>query len=206
VLVGRNRQDLSIAQQYLPQAQICVADVSIAADRERLVKTYADINILVNNAGIQRNGEFAHMSPADIESELSINLLVPILLTHAYLPYLQKQTSAAVINVSSVLALVPKQSASIYCASKAGMHSFTQSLRWQLEGTCIQVYELVPPLVDTAMTAGRGKGKISAKQLADEFWSGFESNQLAIYVGKAKAAKLLARFFPSIAEGILRRG
>ncbi len=206
VLVGRDQAALLAAAQELPGAQVRVADVANAEDRSSLVNEYSDISILVNNAGIQRNGEFALMSAASIENELSINLLSPALLTHAFLPHLQRHAESAIVNVSSVLALVPKQSASIYCASKAGLHSFTRSLRWQLENTSVRVFEVMPPLVDTAMTAGRGKGKMSPESLAREFWTGFQANRFELLIGKSKAASFIVRLSPFMAERIMRRG
>lgn len=121
VLVGRDQATLLVAAQALPGAQVQVADVANAEDRSRLVNEYSDIGILVNNAGIQHNGEFAQMSAASIENELNVNLIAPALLTHAFLPHLKKHAESAIVNVSSVLALVPKQSASIESCAAAEM-------------------------------------------------------------------------------------
>lgn len=206
ILVGRDHAALQEAANLLPGAQTHVADIANPKDRLEVVAKYGDVTILVNNAGIQLNGSLSDMSDADIQNEIEVNLLAPALLVHAYLPLLKKQAEAAVVNVSSVLALVPKQSASIYCASKAGLHSFTRSLRWQLEETSVRVFEIMPPLVDTAMTANRGTGKISPEALVSEFWNGFQRNRYEIRVGKAKAAGLIARLAPSLAERIMRKG
>lgn len=206
ILVGREEAALRSAERALPGAIVRVADVSHPQDRARLVAEFSDISVLVNNAGIQLNGEFSQIDAAEIERELSINLLAPVLLTHSFLPHLRVRDIAAIVNVTSVLALVPKQSASVYCASKAALHSFTRSLRWQLEGTGVRVFEVMPPLVDTAMTGGRGRGKITPDALANEFWSGFETEKLEMHIGKAKAAKVLVRFLPSLAERIMRTG
>ena len=206
ILVGRDASALQIAAKALPGTKTQVADVANPGDRLKLVMEFSDISVLVNNAGVQRNGEFAMMSAADVENELQVNLLAPMLLTHAFLPHLQRKTASAIVNVSSVLALVPKQSASAYCASKAALHSFSRSLRWQLEGTSVRVFEIMPPLVDTAMTANRGAGKISPEALAAAFWTGFQRDQYELRVGKAKAAGLIARLSPSLAERIMRRG
>ena len=70
-----------------------------------------------------------------------------------------QRPSAAIVNITSALALVPKQSAPIYCATKAAMHNFTKALRYQLEHTPVKVFEIIPALVDTEMT----KGGVSAK-------------------------------------------
>jgi len=206
MLVGRDRAALQTAAEAMPGTRTRVADIAIARDRATLAEEFSDATVLVNNAGIQRNGDFALMSAADIENELQVNLVAPMLLTHAFLPHLQRQAASAIVNVSSVLALVPKQSASAYCASKAALHSFTRSLRWQLEGTPVRVFEIMPPLVDTAMAANRGTGKMSPDALASAFWNGFRSDQYEVRAGKAKAASIIARLLPSLAERIMRRG
>lgn len=206
ILAGRDARALEAAANAIPGAETHVADVANAENRSTMLKRFSDITVLVNNAGLQRNGEFARMSANDIENELQVNLLAPMLLTHAFLPQLQARPAAAIVNVSSVLALVPKQSASAYCASKAALHSFSRSLRWQLENTNVRVFELMPPLVDTAMTANRGNGKISPESLASAFWRGFQADQYEIRVGRARAAGVIARLSPVLAERILRRG
>jgi uncharacterized oxidoreductase len=206
ILVGRSQEALSKALAALPGAQTQLADVALAADRAKLVANFPDVTVLVNNAGVQFNDTIAASTPASIEYELNVNFTAPVLLAQAFLPLLAQQKSAAIINISSGLALVPKQSASIYCAAKAAMHSFSKTLRWQLEGSNIRVFEVLPPLVDTAMTAGRGKGKISADTLANEFWAGFIADQFEIRIGKAKLLAVINRIAPSIAEKIMRNG
>lgn len=206
VLVGRSETTLAQAAVALPGAQTCVADISVPEDRERLVKQFADITVLVNNAGIQFNAPIAQLTPAEIAHELDVNFLAPVLLCRAYVPQLIQHPSSAIVNVSSGLALVPKQSAAIYCASKAALHSFSKTLRWQLEDTSVRVFEVLPPLVDTAMTAGRGKGKMSPEQLAEEFWRGFTSDRCEMLIGKTKLLAFIQRVVPSVAEKIMRRG
>lgn len=206
ILASRSEAALAKAAAALPGAETCVADVSLAEHRERIVERFGDITVLVNNAGIQINKPIAECAPAEIEHELDINFLAPVLLTRAFLPQFIKQPSAAIVNVSSGLALVPKEIAAIYCASKAALHSFSKVLRWQLEGTSVRVFEVLPPLVDTAMTAGRGKGKISPAQLADEFWQGFTSDRYEMLIGKTKLLAFVNRLAPSAADKIMRRG
>jgi len=206
ILVGRSESALAAACAASLGAQSCAADVSSAADRARLVSLYPQATILVNNAGVQFNGPIAEASEANIEQELTVNFLAPVLLARAFIPLLSKHTEAAIINVSSGLALVPKEDAAIYCASKAALHSFSKTLRWQLEATPIRVFEVLPPLVETAMTAGRGKGKITAAQLADEFWEGFQRDRKEMLIGKAKLLAWVNRLAPRLAEKILRPG
>jgi uncharacterized oxidoreductase len=206
ILVGRSEASLVKATQTLRGAEYCVADISLAQDRERLVALYSDISILVNNAGIQLNTPIAESAPEAIEHELNVNFLAPVLLSRSFLPLLASRPAAAIVNISSGLALVPKEAAAMYCASKAALHSFSKTLRWQQEGTSVRVFEVLPPLVETAMTAGRGKGKISAAQLAEEFWEGFKSDRYEMLIGKTKLLSLINRLAPSVAEKIMRRG
>jgi short-subunit dehydrogenase involved in D-alanine esterification of teichoic acids len=141
-----------------------------------------------------------------MEIELDINLVSPLYLTKLFLPQLLSQPTAAIVNVSSGLGIVPKQSAPVYCASKAALHSFTKSLRWQLEGSSVKVFEIIPPIVDTAMTRGRGRGKISPEALVEEFWTDFARNRYEIRIGKTKLLFVLQRLMPAIAERIMRPG
>lgn len=206
ILVGRSQEKLSKAIDTLPGVEALAADVSLPSDRRRIVTMFPEISVLVNNAGIQVNTPIVSTPAETIEQELSINFLAPVLLTRAFLPSLLKQPSAAVINVSSGLALVPKEDAAVYCASKAALHSFSKSLRWQLESSGVRVFEVLPPLVETAMTAGRGKSKISAEKLAEEFWEEFKADRYEMHIGKTKLLSLLSRLAPSVAERIMRRG
>ncbi|MDO4231027.1 MAG: SDR family NAD(P)-dependent oxidoreductase [Lautropia sp.] len=206
IIIGRRSDALDEAARQLPGIQTEQADITKAEDRERLVRQHADIDILVNNAGIQINRLLRDLSEAEITTELDINLHAPVLFTHAFLPRLLERPEAAIVNVSSGLALVPKQSAAIYCATKAALHSFSKTLRWQLEDTPVRVFELMPPLVDTAMTAGRGTGKISADALATEFWHAFLQDRFEIRAGKTRLLSIINRLAPSVAERIMRRG
>ena len=206
IVVGRTKETLAKAAAALPGITTEVADVSVPADREHLVAKFSDLSILVNNAGMQHNLPIAESSGDEIEYELNVNFLAPVLLSRAFLPHLLERKESAIINISSGLAIVPKQVASIYCASKAAMHSFSKTLRWQLEASSVRVFEVLPPLVDTAMTTGRGKGKISPAELAREFWEGFQSDKFEMLIGKTKLLYFINRLLPSVAEKIMRPG
>jgi short-subunit dehydrogenase involved in D-alanine esterification of teichoic acids len=206
IVVGRRKGKLAAAAAALPGIDTCAADVSSAADRDSLVATYSDASILVNNAGIQNIVPILESTPRDIEHELDVNFLSPVLLCRAFLPLLLRRQSAAIVNVSSGLALVPKQTASIYCASKAALHSFSKTLRWQLEGTTVKVFEVLPSVVDTAMTAGRGRAKISPDRLAEEFWGGFQRDRYEMRIGLVRLFALLHRLAPSVVERLVRPG
>ncbi|MBC8078639.1 MAG: SDR family NAD(P)-dependent oxidoreductase, partial [Chloroflexales bacterium] len=162
--------------------------------------------ILINNAGVQYAYDLSDPSvPLDrIDQELQTNLVGPIYLTRRMLPQLRAKPRAAIVNVSSSLAFVPKQSAPVYSASKAGLHTFTKALRWQLEATGVKVFEIIPPLVDTAMTAGRGSGKITPEALVREFWAAFAADVYEIRVGRAKILLRLHGLLPGLVERRMR--
>jgi uncharacterized oxidoreductase len=206
VIIGRDRIKLEQAAASMPGIIWRVSDVTNAAHRAQLVVDFPDITVLVNNAGIQRNGEFLSMTTEQIESEIDIDFRAPILLSHAFLPYLLNQQEAAIVNISSALAFVPKPNASIYCASKAALHSFSQSLRHQLKATHVKIFDVLPALIDTEMTAARKSSKLSPAKLADQFWSSYRSNRFEICIGKTKVLKAISRLAPAVAEHIVLSG
>ncbi|MEL7534821.1 MAG: SDR family NAD(P)-dependent oxidoreductase, partial [Bacteroidota bacterium] len=208
IALGRNAQKLTHLSAQYPSVIPFQGDLSDPVDLDRLIvfieQEHSDLSILINNAGIQYNYQFAEeqQALAKIEREIEVNLKVPLKLISLLLPTLQNQTESAVVNVSSGLGFVPKMAAPVYCGTKAGLHIFTKALRYQLEN--IKVFEIIPPLVDTEMTRGRGKGKISPEQLADEFIRAFARDQYEISVGKVKLLKLINRLSPRLAERIMQ--
>jgi uncharacterized oxidoreductase len=113
---------------------------------------------------------------------------------------------AAIVNVSSILAISPKRSAPVYCATKAAVRSFTQALRYQLaeQAPHIRVVEVAPPIVDTAMTTGRGRRKLRPEQVAAEALRGIEADRVEIAVGATKAVRWIYRLSPTVVEWPLR--
>jgi len=160
VIAGRRQQALDETTAANPGMKSLVFDVqsaaSIRAFAARAAEEFPTLNVLVNNAGIMRAENLLAQQDdlADAEAIVATNLLGPIRLTAALLPLLQKQASATILNVSSGLAFVPLSLTPTYCATKAGVHSYTQSLRYQLRGTAIEVLELIPPYVATHLMNG----------------------------------------------------
>lgn len=127
----------------------------IAAFARRLVAAHPTVNVLVNNAGIMRSEDItAARDLGDAETTIATNLLGPIRLTDALVDHLAAQPNGAIVNVSSGLAFVPLTRAAAYSASKAAIHSYTLSLRHELQGR-VKVVELVPPAVQTELTPGQ---------------------------------------------------
>jgi uncharacterized oxidoreductase len=124
----------------------------------RAVSEFPSLNMLINNAGIMRAEKLLAQQPGldDAEAIVATNLLGPIRLTAALLPHLEKQPRAAIMNVSSGLAFLPLAVTPTYCATKAAIHSYTLSLRYQLRAANIEVLELIPPYVATHLMGGAG--------------------------------------------------
>ena len=142
-----------------------------------------------------------------INEEIDINFRAIVHLTKLFLPVLMKAPQAAIINVSSFLGIVPKKSAPVYCATKAALHAFSKSLRYQLEKTNVKVFEILTPLVDTDMTKGRedDMSKMSPTILAREVLANIEKDNYEIRPGRSKMVLLFNQFFPSIAENIAKK-
>ncbi|MCB9640874.1 MAG: SDR family NAD(P)-dependent oxidoreductase [Myxococcales bacterium] len=207
-ICGRDHARLSALEGELgPSLRVICADLTKPADLERLVQdvTKEGLDILVNNAGSQTRMDFVqqdHKRP--IEQEITLNLTAPILLTEALLPHLLSRPSAMVVNVTSGLALVPKQSAPVYCATKAGLRSFSIALRWQLESHGIKVVEILPPVVATQMTEGYGVGKVAPEVVAKDILAALKKGKSEVYVGKAKLLRTVARISPMLAQRMMR--
>ena len=208
IVVGRDIVRLERVRQTYPAIEIFQGDITEQASLHGLVSYFPNVNVLVNCAGVQFNYDLSdqEIDASLINVEVLTNLVAPMQLIKLYLPELLQHPQAAIVNVSSGLALVPKQSAPLYCGSKAAVHIATKALRWQLEQTRIKVFELIPPLVDTPMTQSRNNPKISPEALAEEFWRAFQKDHYEIYAGRVKLLRFLNVLAPKLAERIMRGG
>lgn len=212
ILCGRDPGKLEAVKRRLPAVTAVPCDLTDAQSRERLVQTikekFPDLNVLVNNAGIQHAYRFddGEDHGAKIDQEIAANFTSHVRLTDALLPLLLRKPEAALVNISSALSRVPKESAPVYCATKAGIHIFSKALRYQLQKTSVKVFEVVPALVDTAMTAGRGRGKMSPQAVAQEVIHALRRDRYYIRVGKTKLLFAIQRLIPSLADRIIRKG
>ncbi|GAB3978031.1 SDR family oxidoreductase [Spirosoma terrae] len=194
IITGRNQSRLDTALSQVPNAVGFVSDVSDAADVESLVATlkseFPTLNMVINNAGrALLHNLLADRNGFDVaEDEMRTNYLSIIRLNQLLLPQLMAQAEAAIVNVSSIVAIVPG-SLSTYSASKAALHSYTHSLRIALTkaSSNVKVYELMPPLVDTEFSAPiGGKNGISAAKVAADLLDGLKNDTFEIRVGNTQ--------------------
>jgi len=208
IICSRRKNKLLEAQKKLSNLHIKVCDISKDRNRKALfdwaTSSFKNLNILVNNAGTQREIDFTK-GIADLESgedEIGVNLEAPIHLSALFIPHLMNQKGSAIINISSGLAFVPIASMPVYCATKAAIHSFNLSLRHQLTGTRVKVYEVIPPIVDTELDKGaRGqRGQeyrgIKPEEVAAATLKGIENNEFEIAIGMTQNLRMGARTDP----------
>jgi len=198
IVCGRRKSRLQDAKRKLPAIHIRQCDVSVESERQDLlhwvITHFPHLNMLVNNAGIQRQINFtsptARPTPAK-DDEVNINLSAPIRLCALFTPKLMKRQKAAIINISSGLAFVPIATMPIYCATKAAIHSFTISLRHQLKDTPIRVFEAAPPSTDTELDRGFASEQeayrgISPTEVAAAIIEGIKADKEEIIIGEAQ--------------------
>ena len=207
IVTGRDRAKLDAAKQMLPGLQTFVSDVSNPASIVTLYREvlgqFPKLDTLVNNAGIMRNLNLNQdRDLTDVTREIEINLSGPVRMVQQFLPHLKTRPDALIVNVSSGLAFIPLPLSPVYCATKAAIHSFTQSLRAQLFETTVSVVELAPPGTETPLFRGefeqemRGQKGMDVALLAKRAIAGIEAGKLEIRPGLSNVLKVMSRVAP----------
>lgn len=197
IICGRRQAKLKEISEKFPGIITKVSDLNRVDDREDLVKfvtsDYPELNVLINNAGVQFPFDLqGKIDFKKLYSEIEINFTAPVHLTSLLMDRLKSRPHPVIINVSSGLAYVPIASLPIYCATKAAMHSYTLSLRRQLKSTPVQVFEVIPPSVDTELGSERRKNKtdthggISPEQFTEKMLDALRDDIFEAPIGEAK--------------------
>lgn len=216
IICGRNEGRLLAVQQRLPQVYIRVCDLARKDERNELFRwassEFPQINMLVNNAGIQREVDFVHApSDWDTEDEIETNLTSVIHLSALFIPhFLQQRQACAIVNITSGLAFIPLKIVPVYCATKAALHSFSISLRSQLAPTNIRVFEIAPPIVKTnlhreAKARKQAERGIPAADVATATIKALEQDHYEAIIGQAKTLKGAARIAPAFFHRLLNK-
>ena len=199
IICGRREDKLAEASQRLPTVHTKVCDVESVSEREKLAKwatsEFPSLNVLVNNAGIQRSVDLTEIEEWEkTRTELAINVDAPIHLSRLLFAHLAGQRSAAILNVTSGLSFVPLANVPVYCATKAALHSFTMSLRWQLKETPVEVIEVIPTAVDTDLQApGLHTFGVNVDEFADHVFTGLDAGDAEIAYGTALTGSRASR-------------
>lgn len=212
IITGRNQLKLDAAKKLYPAITAIQSDAGNEADAELLyhkVKELGGVDILYNNAAVlvpPLNLGIAnkkHIEGAAYEME--VNYLGVIRLNNLFLDMLKSRSEAAIINTTSILSQAPSLIEATYSSSKTALAFYTVSLREHLKiiGSKVKIFELIPPLVATEMTAERKDKKISPEEMVKGLIKGLSKNHYTIRVGDAKLFNLVNRFLPKTAFNIL---
>ncbi len=207
LITGRDPARLEAAATVLPGVHVFRSDVSdpaaITELHDSVLARFPALDTLINNAGIMRNLNLNRERDLyDVTREIEINLSGPVRMVQQFLPHLKTRPHALIVNVSSGLAFVPLPLSPIYCATKAALHSFTQSLRVQLEGTGVTVIELAPPAVETPLFRDefaeelQGQKAMDVAVLVRHAMAGIEAGTLEIRPGLSNVLKTMSRIAP----------
>ena len=206
IITGRTEATLQKAAALIDGLSYITSDVTKPEDVTRIVteltEKFNGVDIVINNAGhahYYKLNEATNITEKAAE-EMLTNYLAIININEQLLPLLKKSNDAAIVTVSSVAGLVPNSTVPTYSASKAALHSYTQSLRYTLSKTTgIKVFELMPPLVNTDFSAeigGKTNG-IPPSEVAESMINGFENDSYEIHTGKTAIVHELYRSSPA---------
>jgi len=216
IITGRNGDKLEKAKQELKNVHAFQCDIAdpkaIVTLFEEVSKSFSELNILINNAGVLKKIDLHQEDNLDtLIQEVDTNLNGTIRMCAQFLPLLKKQKNAAIVNVSSALAFVPLASTPVYCATKAALHSFTQSLRIQLKNTNVKVIELLPSVTGTSMidefepAEQKSMSIMSVSELVKIAIKKMECGTLEIRPGQSGALRMMSRVSPSFALNMLNK-
>jgi uncharacterized oxidoreductase len=211
IVTGRRQAVLDQVKAKYPKLHTAQSDVAdstqIVALAAWIEANFPKLDVLMNNAGISRYRNLSVRAPdlADLMTEMNINVGGVVRMTSAFIDML-KVNKGTLINVSSGLAYVPLPCLPIYCAAKAAIHSYTQSLRFQLEDTDVEVIELMPPAVKTEMTADLpddGMTLITTDKLVQLSMASLKRGALEVRPGQSAQLAFLRRVAPNFINGQL---
>lgn len=202
IICGRREQPLADTVECAPNITAYTCDITSPEEidtlRRKLLADNFQINVLINNAAILNHYHLGKPENFDAKLaalELNANLTAPIRLTMALLPQLLQAPSPTIVNVGSPGGVVPVSPTPIYSASKAGLHSFTQTLRIHLEGKA-RVVEVFPPTVETSMTSGIRRKKVTPEQCLPAILKGLSSGADEVWVGEGRVVRWMMNLLP----------
>jgi uncharacterized oxidoreductase len=205
IVTGRTAERIAAAKAA--GYETISADLSNAAGVDAVLAAVKgrDIDVLINNAGVGSDHDFREAAPdlADNDRCIFLNVNAPVHLIANMMDALKARPEAMIVNTTSGLAIAPRAGGPIYCATKAALRSYTLALREQLKGTRIHVLEVLPPVVDTKMTAGRGSKKMSPQDCAAEIVRAMETGANEANVGMVKFLRVVYSISPALARRIM---
>lgn len=206
IICGRDPARLAAA--HAEGLEAIAADLSTEAGRDKMVDTIRQwpIDVLINNAGMGTMFDITDgIDLDDVDRCIALNLTAPIHLITRLIDGLRARPQAMIVNVTSGLAIAPSRGAPVYCATKAGLRSFTQALRAQLAGSDVHVMEVLPPVVETRMTAGQSHRKMPVEECARQMVVAMEADRAEANIGMTKLLSMVHNLSPPIARRVMLR-
>jgi uncharacterized oxidoreductase len=212
IVTGRDQSKLDTEKNSYPALIAIKSDAANDNDAQLLfsqIKQLGGIDILYNNAGVLSTplnlgvANDKHVEKAAYE--INVNYLGVVRLNNLFMEMLKSRKESAIINTTSILSYVPSMLEATYSASKAALRFYTESLRTHLQilKSSVKVFELLPPVVATEMTADRNDKKITTEELVKALISGLKKDRFTIRVGDTKLLYVVNRFFPKAAYGLV---
>lgn len=216
IITGRNQEKLEKVKAELKHVEIYQSNVSDPQDIIKLYdyisKTFPNLNILMNNAGVSKKIDLhTDTDLLDLTFEVETNLNGLMRMCVQFLPLLKQQKEAAIVNTSSILSMVPIAKSPVYCATKAAVHSFTQSLRIQLQDTNIKVFELAPPATVTPILDAfseeekKSLNAMDVTKMVSKTIDGILRDKFEIRPGLSSVVKNLNKISSNLALNMLNR-
>ncbi len=204
IICGRSESKLQMVRNNFPQVHTFQCDISDQKQREELfskvTNEHPQLNILINNAVIVNYLKIQdkNYSAALVDQEIQTNFIGPVELIKLFLRHLSRQKNSAIINMTTGLVYAPHADMPGYCASKAALHSYTQSLRLQLTGNPIKILEVMMTAVDTHFHDGGHVPDIAitTEKAVTIMLNGMQKSKNEIKIGKVKLLSLLCRIAP----------
>nr|WP_086940894.1 SDR family NAD(P)-dependent oxidoreductase [Thaumasiovibrio occultus] len=210
IVLGRDNNKLTELSALWPAITTYQIDLAQASATyslaQKLAQTHGRVDVLINNAALQFTPKFIDntFDITTVEKEISTNFTSVCMLISGLLPALQAASQGRIVNINSALGLTPKASSAVYCATKGGLNLLSQSLRYQLEGSSVCVQQAFLPLVDTTMTTGRGKHKMSASLAATKIIEGITQRHSDFDIGATRLLRVLLATAPFLAKKLLK--
>jgi uncharacterized oxidoreductase len=214
IITGRNQEKLNAAQKAYPGITAIKSDVADELDAQSLfnrVNEIGGIDILYNNAGVVSPPlNLGLENSKHIEGamyEMNVNYIGVVRLNNLFIEMLKSREEGAIINTTSILSLVPSVIEPTYSASKVALHFYTETLRKHLQflKSNVKVFELLPPVVATEMTADRNNKKMSTESLVRALIAGLKKDKYIIRVGDSRSLYFINRFSPRVAFVLLNQ-
>jgi uncharacterized oxidoreductase len=210
VIAGRDEGRLAGAVADAPLLRAQVLDVTSENDAHRAIDRVTDelggLDLVIHAAGVMHAFDISDPTAAELTArEIDTNLLGSERVARLTLPILRRSDKAALVLISSVVALVPAPGFAVYSATKAAVHSLAQSLRREVSPDGIRVVEVLPTWVDTDLTRGFDVGKLTPADVAAAIVDGLARDLDEIHVGRTGAVAFANRFSPRLAEALVAR-